>query len=1461
MPLPRYPSQQSWEEPPRHHHHQQDYASRGPESWGTSANYTGANNNDPQGWYQRGRYETSYYPSDRLGYNSRPMQASAVPHPLAPPTFPESGWPPPLGPTGTTLPVAKPLPPDRSRGYQDLDAAPGDSGKGSNRKASAAAVAGGSRPYGSDVPQSKPQQPAQRICGLLTMIDASRGFIHSKATGLSKVVFHISQCSSVQQKQMLIDRFKRNASLAKDMPVAFSLARHPNGTCVAKSVTLYYVKPPAGQEQRPQATSAPSGTPTEVLERARKVQEAAVAAVASAKALYPTAKRGKGSGPKASGNRKKRRSSPPHPPAPRRGKSSSPKKGGGIMASPRGSAPVRRSFPPATAKASEAKSPGKAPPPSTQHLAPNDLANPNAPILGALAQLTVPPGFPPPPPPPSAMPPAASAKSPSKAKQQPSAPTSSPVVRDWRSKGASPKAEGNKDFSYKQSAEHPLRLVKAGIPPKVKSPAKIPPKAPQEPPKDAIEVEKPPATDKQEPEAPTPSSAPVTAEPKKPAAPTLPIDSRTEAEKEKSPTTGANRRSMSITSAAASSVSPISVATLVEDDRRGDIPEDDLDFTCDSDGFARGNVVFKEGWLPIDPPNVTVTLLGSTCEDVSRAIRRICAERSCVSLEVVDVPIERGYSTRSSVLAIGTRHGVTVLGCDGPTTGRASKSDNEEWTVARTVLANHLFGRASSRSSTVPLVVGTSNGASRLCRFLGMHDLSREETLQCVDIVDAIKKMLAQSEKGGGQGLPPHADVLIKDIRMFHDARSLPITLSSLCNFFHRPHRVLLGSTRHSNRAFDLGHVAFYTRRVFQQFNKLFTGKPTEARKRKRPAASAAAPAADPRVQSKQAGAKQPINGSAMPKTTGGVATIDGEGTGHNGAGGLCEADRRLVRDAVLSFIQRELQASKDLTTMASSSLASRHQSTDRFRVLPTADDAQLVHRKALWDARGCNLTLNESDLTDMSNDVLVDYLRILYFNDIDIYFLLGNSDRVQPNRPISYENPCNERKALFVAKKLLVAHGASSQRVAKLQAKIDTFCGPANGVHVSSTCEEIVPYISEVAPKCEVGKRPSNLGGGVGLYAKENVSAGDVVIRVPEGDLRIINIYEAAADPEFGPVVADLLAAGHHIDTCLLLYLVHVYKSAKLRSLPSIASFIQYLPEEFSGNLMEWPLEALDALGIPQIRRLVTQQMDLLWGIHRALPAGLCSSFDEELLWARSLCDSRAFALDVPPPTWCPQWLEKYLTPEQPITCVIPGADLLNHHQRGQCGFPRFDKDSRSFVITAEANVPAGSELFINYGGLQNWEQLMYYGFCEFSQNPYDSVTLDLAAPGAQDGLQLDTIGTEHVIRRGSPTVSPRLWEALTNMAGVEHPEELEEGAVDSLVALLRQVTLAPAPETSSANDWWMDDYGEVIAKFRSSQMALVDDAERVLREMVAKDKKARAVHSGGQAGYRRAKAFRKRR
>ncbi|EER18240.1 hypothetical protein Pmar_PMAR005145 [Perkinsus marinus ATCC 50983] len=908
MPLPRYASKRSWETPTW-----QQQQPQGP-VYNPSANVptwaTTNSSSNGQAWSQRGRYETRPIAGGDTdvggfaGYVDAPMGLLA-PLPFPPPT-PDAGWPPPLSSVG--VPLGKPLPPDyRPRNYRDLDNATTESNP-------TVAIA---RPISHPLEQA--QQSPQRAVGVLTMLDANRGLIQSSTTGSTKVVFHVSQCSNSQQKQALSERLKHTAVAGKKLPVTFAVSQLPNGTCVAKSVSIIGANPDA-VTRNPQ-TATQSGTPAEVLERARKVQEAAAAAArASAKTMHSVAKRSKGPSPKAKASRKRRKSHPKvgsvaRPPPARVDNPSNAAKASGV-ASPRGSAPVKRSD-----ALPKAKPELKKPQLPAQPLAPNDLANPNVPLPGSLGQIAIPSGFPPPPPPSSGrlpipgpplaqQPPksgvAPEAKTPSKQQDE----QSSTVVRDWRSKASAPSAApaSGEDFAYKRSAEHPLRLV--SNPPKPKSPLKAPPKSSGAP-KDVHSVAASRIVGKAKGTSPSSSSAPSKAAP-----PKLPIDSRMERSKA-SNNFHSHARSMSRTSTDSSAVSAISEVTPTGARTHEEIPEDDLDFVCDSDAFCHGEIIFKEGWLPSDPPAVTVTLLGSTCEDISRVIRRICAEKSCVSLDVVDVPIERGYSTRGSVLAIGTRHGVSVIGCDGPNSGRP-RSDNEEWTVARTVLANHLFGRAASRSSTVPLVVDNSNGASRLCRFLGMHDLSREEALQCVDIVDAIKKMLVQSEKGGS-ALPPHADALMKEIRMFHDARSIPVTLSSLCKFFHRSsYRVQLGSTQQTTRAFDLGHTAFYTRRVFEQFNERFTGR-SETRKRKRQPTKDDARVSSPNIGRNNSSPSQsvsrqhggPVGTSGVSERVSKVQRTEGKGTRN----GLSEGDRKLVKDAILSFIQRELHRSKNAWT------------------------------------------------------------------------------------------------------------------------------------------------------------------------------------------------------------------------------------------------------------------------------------------------------------------------------------------------------------------------------------------------------------------------------------------------------------------------------------------------------------------------------------------------------------------
>jgi len=111
-------------------------------------------------------------------------------------------------------------------------------------------------------------------------------------------------------------------------------------------------------------------------------------------------------------------------------------------------------------------------------------------------------------------------------------------------------------------------------------------------------------------------------------------------------------------------------------------------------------------------------------------------------------------------------------------------------------------------------------------------------------------------------------------------------------------------------------------------------------------------------------------------------------------------------------------------------------------------------------------------------------------------------------------------------------------------------------------------------------------------------------------------------------------------------------------------------------------------------------------------------------------------------------------------ITSLAPGVDLLNHHARGSCNTPYFDESRRSLVISTAAAVPAGAELCLTYGALQNWEFMMYYGFCP-DENPYDRVTLSIDPSDMVEGraeeisvlMRLHGIPNEHMLRPADAT------------------------------------------------------------------------------------------------------------
>ena len=470
-------------------------------------------------------------------------------------------------------------------------------------------------------------------------------------------------------------------------------------------------------------------------------------------------------------------------------------------------------------------------------------------------------------------------------------------------------------------------------------------------------------------------------------------------------------------------------------------------------------------------------------------------------------------------------------------------------------------------------------------------------------------------------------------------------------------------------------------------------------------------------------------------------------------------------------------------------------------------------------------LSLTPSSLRTAAH--VIDYLRILFFNEIDLYFVEDQIEAMLVNGRINYDQPDNLRKAMFKGKALLRElsknwpEKQAKEERANLYAEIDAFTAPANAIKESSgiSSDSVKDGIDVLIPRGYRGISPL---GCAGLFASEDIKADEVILSIAESD--IINLFTALRDPEFEMHSKGLLESGHHPDTVVLLYIVYLRRVCDERDyLPeSVKLFFRSLKGVGFGTLLEWPVEAVDALGLSSVSEEVQKHKDILFDVYRSLPEFLCPTF-EDLLWAKTLCSSRSFmngnmtALN----DFEEQVLEKFV-PNRRLTCVIPGADLLNHSSRGQCSVPQFNLETRRLEITAECDIAKNSEIFLNYGGIANWEFLFHSGFT-LPINPYDTMEIELEE---EDEMLLNEaqLPVMHFIRKGFPKVSPKLLKAVQIVTGEDDPyETIEE-------LLLNMCGSDPVVDQST--DWWLDLYGDRVQTFRDGYKSMVLEALDVIKQ-----------------------------
>jgi hypothetical protein len=348
---------------------------------------------------------------------------------------------------------------------------------------------------------------------------------------------------------------------------------------------------------------------------------------------------------------------------------------------------------------------------------------------------------------------------------------------------------------------------------------------------------------------------------------------------------------------------------------------------------------------------------------------------------------------------------------------------------------------------------------------------------------------------------------------------------------------------------------------------------------------------------------------------------------------------------------------------------------------------------------------VNRSISLDDIKTILV-LFRVVHFTSADLLVCRNFSiDEIT-----KYRNPCNLRNAYLSAINACNDAGLS-ESVKELEAKLaSSFRGglsPPEGVFrvptspVFSAAEPILRNLEVVA-----GDH------GYSLISKSEFKRGDYVITLAD-DIPI-SVFSAIRHKTFPG--ADLAEQGLHPDTILLLFLIYLRDQKDSLSNAMHRDFFCNQPSNF-GTLYELPLEVVEALDEPDlVQTVLSGRKQLLEICNTLIPS---PSF-EDLLWAKSLCTSRAFSLKIMATSDLEEKLFDKYYPSRHVTTILPIVHLINHDFAAQLETPIVCPGG-CIALRALVNIDPGSELFLNYGGFTNKELLLNYGFF-VENNPYDT-------------------------------------------------------------------------------------------------------------------------------------------
>lgn len=408
--------------------------------------------------------------------------------------------------------------------------------------------------------------------------------------------------------------------------------------------------------------------------------------------------------------------------------------------------------------------------------------------------------------------------------------------------------------------------------------------------------------------------------------------------------------------------------------------------------------------------------------------------------------------------------------------------------------------------------------------------------------------------------------------------------------------------------------------------------------------------------------------------------------------------------------------------------------------VLGSVNDPSTLSRKIAFLSKLGLVESTTRSLTLRTTDDVLALFRIVHFNAADLMICRD----MERDEILRYKNPCNLRNAL---KSSLAVCGDTGLVVLcdELEMRLAKGFsggfrnGPESSVSVSSRVPESFRTLL-------VGVGAMEGSNGYSMRAERSFNRRETVLSLDK-DIPI-SILSVFRDPRFPG--ADLFEQGLHPDTIFLLFLIYLRDRAESLENLIHADFFGSQPKSY-GTLFELPERIVALIDEPDLLHSVKEQNADLHAICASLQPAPDFS---DLLWAKSLCTSRAFSLPLKPESDIEKRVIASCYPSGLITTILPVVHFLNHDFSAPLETPVVSGDG-AVVVKSLVNITAGSELFLLYGGFTNKELMLNYGFF-VSENPYDSFTtadgrlvrrgaISVASHASEDSISLPEVEDEY--------------------------------------------------------------------------------------------------------------------